>query len=202
MIAGLRVIWRGLRAVWLSGYVYIWANLAFIALCMPVVTAPGAFSALMRVAHAAQKTPHEADLDLFWETFKANWRPAFIWGIAHAIFAFVNFTNLFTYVDEPGIIASVLRGIWLAAGIAWIGVLFYTWAIYYEMQSPTLWGATRNALVMVLQNPFFTMAILASMIILAIISTVLMAMWLLLTWSIFAAVFNAAVQDRLKVVYR
>lgn len=202
MIAGLQVTWRGIRTVWTAGYVYIWSNLAFIALCIPVVTAPAAFSALMRVAHAAQTQPHESDLDLFWETFKANLRRAFLWGLAHALFALVNFTNLFSYVGEPGLITSVLRGIWLAAGIAWVGILFYTWPLYYEMETPNLWGATRNAAVMVLQNPFFTITILAGMIIVSVVSTILMAMWLLLTWGIFAAVFNTAVQDRLKVIYR
>ena len=51
---------------------------------------------------------------------------------------------------------------------------------------------------MVLKYPFFTLMIIAGMILLAILSTVLLAAWVLLTWGIVSAVGNAAVLDRLQ----
>jgi hypothetical protein len=56
----------------------------------------------------------------------------------------------------------------------------------------------RNALVMVLRNPFYTLVLLLVILLLAVISTVLVAAWLLLTWGAIAAIANTAVQDRLE----
>lgn len=200
MLDGLRVLWDALRDVEKRGYSYIWANLAFVLLCVPVVTTPAAFSALMRVAHAAQTDPSESDLALFWDTFRANLGRAFGWGLLHVVFAIVNFSNLFFYQSQSDLLTGALQSVWLVAGIVWVAVLLYTWPIYYEMAQPSLLGATRNALVMVLQYPFFTLMLLAAMMLLAVISTVFIVAWMLLTVSVFAAIANAAVLDRLRIV--
>jgi len=198
-------MWDGLRAVrrgWGNfrnlGYSYIWTNLAFVALCLPVITAPAAYSALMRVGHLAHTDPSEADLGAFWQAFRANFGRALVWGLANALFALVNFNNLiaFSPLDTP--LALALEVIWLLAALIWLGMLLYTWPIYYEMREPTVIGAMRNALVMVLRNPLYTLVLLLVILLLAVISTVLVAMWLLLTWGAIAAISNTAVQDRLE----
>ena len=199
MIDGLRVIWRGLNSVRIQGYSYIWANLAFFFLCLPLVTLPAAMSALFRVGYVAHTEPHESDLSLFWDTFRENLWRALPWGLAHAAFAIVNFTNLFSYADTPGPLAGGLRLVWLASGMVWAGIVLYTWPIYYAMQQPSLIQATRNAFIMVVRNPFFTVVILAGLLLLAAISTILVAAWVLLTWGAVSAIANAAVIDRLSV---
>jgi len=199
VIDGLRVIWRGLNSVRIQGYSYIWANLAFFFLCLPVVTMPAALSALFRVGYVAHTEPHESDLSLFWETFRENLWRALPWGLAHAAFAIVNFTNLFSYAGTPGLLAESLRLVWIASGMVWAGIMLYTWPIYYAMEQPNLMQATRNAFIMVVRNPFFTTTILAGLLLLAAISTILVAAWVLLTWGAVSAIANAAVLDRLSV---
>lgn len=195
---GLRAMQRGLANFRHLGYAYIWTNLAFVALCLPIVTAPAAYSALMRIGHRAHTQPSEADLSVFWDTFRANLVRALPWGSANVLFAVINFNNLIAYagIDTPWVMA--LEVVWILAAVIWLGMLLYTWPIYYEMAEPTLTGATRNALVMVLQNPFFTLVLLILILLLAAISTVLIASWLLLTWGAIAAIANAAVLDRLE----
>ncbi len=195
---GLRAARRGLSNFRLAGYSYIWTNLAFVALCLPVITAPAAYSALMRVGHLAHTSPSDADLAAFWETFRANLRRALPWGLGNALFALINFNNLIAYapLDTPLVLA--LEAVWIVAGVIWLGMLLYTWPIYYEMEEPTVGGALRNALVMVLQNPLFTLTVLLVIALLAALSTLLVAAWLLLTWGAIAAIANAAVLDRLE----
>jgi uncharacterized membrane protein YesL len=200
MLAAFKVLFAALNDVRLKGYTYIWANVAFMALSLPIVTAPAAYSALCRVALAARTQPWDADLDLFWQTFRANvWR-AMPWGAAHALFAYINFTNLATYTNADDPLTFLLRAGWWGATLVWAGVLLYTWFIYYEMAQPTLWGATRNALVMVLLNPFFTLLLLFAIIILAVVSISLPALLLLLTWGVVAAIGSVAVIDRIQRV--
>lgn len=198
MLQGLSASLRGLNNLRHQGYAYIWANVLFIVLSLPIITLPAAFSALMRMGHTAHTQPHESDIGLMWETFRSNLWRALPWGLAHLAFAVINFANLRTYGGESGTIIVILRCVWIGAGAMWLGVLLYTWPIYYEMDQPTLVGATRNALMMVAQNPFFTITVVAGIILLIILSTILVAAWMLLTFGAIAAIANAAVQNRLE----
>ena len=54
---------------------------------------------------------------------------------------------------------------------------------------------------MVLRNPLMTLTLLAVLALLAVISTALIAAWLVLTFGVFAAFANAAVLDRLTAYY-
>jgi uncharacterized membrane protein YesL len=198
MLDGLRATRRGLRSFIQNGYPYIWSNLVFVALSLPIITLPAAYSALMKVGHLAQTEPSEADLSAFWQTFRANLWRALPWGVFNALFAFVNFYNLLAYARLDGIAVTLLEAVWVAGAIVWAGLLFYTWPIYYEMAEPTVWGAMRNALVMVVRNPLFTLTIVLVILLLSVISTVLVACWLLLTWGAISAIANAAVLNRLE----
>lgn len=194
----MRAVLRGLGNVRDFGYTYVWTNLAFVALCLPVITAPAAYSALVRVSYLAYTDPSEADLAAFWQTFRANFRRSLFWGSANLAFALINFNNLIAYASIDTPVVMVLEVIWFIATLIWLGMLLYTWPIYYEMSEPTVMGAVRNALVMVLRNPVYTTTLLIMIIVLAAISTVLIACWLLLTWGAITAIANAAVIDRLE----
>jgi uncharacterized membrane protein YesL len=195
---GLRAAGRGLRNFQLNGYPYIWGNLACVALSLPLVTAPAALSALFRVGYLAHTDPSEADLSAFWEAFRANLLRALPWGIFNVLFVLVNVNNLLAYsgINTPAVMA--LRVAWMIAAVVWVGLLLYTWPLYYEMAQPTVGGAMRNALVMVIHNPLFTLVIGLVVLVLAVVSTILVASWLLLTWGAIAAIGNAAVLDRLE----
>jgi uncharacterized membrane protein YesL len=197
---GLRAIWRGLRNVQLAGYSYIWANVAFVALSLPIFTFPAALSALFRVSHVAHTEPSSADLSLFWDTFRTNLVKAMPWGLLNLLFAVVNFANLQSYANASEPIIVALRATWILAGFIWLAMILYTWPIYYEMRSPTIAGATRNALIMVFQNPVFTLVMLSAVLMLSFMSTILMAAWLLLTFGAIASLANAAVLDRLSII--
>ena len=201
MGSGLRSVLRGLNSVRLNGYAYIWANLAFVALSLPVITLPAAYRALFRMGHHAQTEPSEADLALFWETFRQDFWKSLLWGLAHVLYGLITVSNLSTYEAVEGTGVTLLRFIWLGGAFVWLGALTYTWPIYYEMEQPSLLSATRNAVIMTLRNPFFTLMVLLSILLLALISTVLVATWILLTFGAISAVANAAVLDRL-ALYR
>ena len=164
-----------------------------------MITLPAACSALQRVGHLAHTDPSEP-ISAFWETFRANLIRALPWGLANALFAVINFSNLIAYANVDSPLTIALNVLWLAAAIAWLGMLLYTWPICYEMEQPTIWGAARNALVMVLRNPLYTVTLLVVIAALAVISTLMVAFWLLLTFGAIAAIANAAVQDRLELV--
>lgn len=194
---GLRVFWQGLRNVFRNGYAYLWANVAFVIFLLPVVTAPAAYAALCHVAYTAETEPHEADLALFWDSFKRHLVRAIPWGVTGSVLLVINLLNILAYQQATGGVALVLQLVWLASLYFIIGVMLFTFPIYYEMAEPTIIGAVRNAARMVIANPIFTVVLILLLFIVSIISTILFAAWIILTWGIITAIANRAVQDRL-----
>ncbi len=198
MGAALQVVWQALRDLNIRGYAYIWSNFLFVVLCIPVITAPAAFSALMYTGYVGHTKSFESELESFWGAFKQHWLRAFFWGLGHLVFALIHLTNILFYAGPDSVLTSILRTFWALITVIWVGTIFYTWPIYYSMKTPSLLGATRNAIIMVLQNPIFTMTLIFVMVLISLLSTLFIVAWILLTWGVFSSISNAAVVNRLR----
>lgn len=197
MAAGLRAYWRGLRHVNHRGYIYIWANVMWAALSLPIVTAPAAWAGLVRMSQSAYMTP-TADIRDFWAGFRENLKRGAVMSLLNVAVIVVNVTNLQAYHAQAGAGFDALRAIWLLALVIWFGIQFYMWPIFYRMEQPTLVGSLRNAAVMMLLNPGFTIVVWIGVILIVILSTILFPAWGLLTGGTLAAIANSAVLDRLE----
>ncbi len=196
MITGLLTCWRGLRHLNHRGYIYIWGNLFWFLLSLPIVTAPAAWAGLIKMSHTAYTERH-ADLNDFWDGFKENLRRGLAMAVLNIIIIGINISNLVAYQNQPGFLFLALRWMWIAALLIWITLQFYMWPLFYQMKEPTLRGAARNALVMMFLNPGFTLGLWIGIALIIIFSTVLVGAWLLLTGSLLAATATGAVFDRL-----
>jgi uncharacterized membrane protein YesL len=189
-------VWRGLRHFNHRGYIYIWANLLWVACSLPLVTAPAAWAGLVYMSHVAHEGPTATIRD-FWDGFRANlWRGAVL-ALLNALVIVVNVSNLIAYQYMPGVEFVALRIFWLAVLLLWFVFQLYLWPLFFEMETPTLTGAARNALVMMTLNPLFTLGLWLGILLIVVASTVLVAAWLLLTGSVIAAIGVTAVRDRL-----
>lgn len=197
MADGLRAWWRGLRHLNQRGYIYIWANVLWALLSLPLVTAPAAWAGLVRMSYRAHTRP-TADVNDFWEGFKENLGRGAALALLNAVIILVNVTNISAYRSQSGLLVDVLRLVWVLALLIWFTVQFYLWPLFYEMKQPSLRGALRNAAVMFLLNPFFTLGLWLGIAAVLLLSTVLVAPWLLLTGGALAAIATSAVFDRLE----
>lgn len=197
MIAGFRACWSGLRHLNHQGYIYIWANLAWILLSLPLVTAPAAWAGLVRLSYHAQSSP-SAEFEQFWLGFREHLKRGVALALINAVVIIVNVTNLLAYRNAAGLQADFVRLVWILALVVWGTLQFYAFPLYYAMEKPSLMGAFRNAAVMILLNPLFTLAVLIVTILLIAISTILPAAWLLLTGGALASIASGAVHDRLR----
>jgi len=197
MIAGLGAWWRGLRHLEHRGYIYIWANVLWVLLSLPILTAPAAWAGLIRLSHAAHTGP-TADIRDFWDGFRENLKRGAVLAVLNLAVVVVNVTNLLAYREQTGLVAASLRIAWMLILALWFGVQFYMWPLFYEMREPSVRGAMRNAAVMILLNPGFTMGLWLGVALILVASTVLVAAWLLLTGGALAAIATSAVLDRLE----
>lgn len=196
MQQALRVTLLTLSDVQQRGFTYIWANLAFIICSLPIITLPAAFGALMYTIHQAQTNPLGADTSTYLNFYKKHLWKALPWGASYALFFTINTLNLITYSNSSHAF-SALRVFWLGANFAALTLLLLSWVFYFEMTTPTLLGATRNALVMMLHNPIFCFLLLIASLSIIMISLVLKPLFLLLTFSTLAALANTAVRTSL-----
>jgi uncharacterized membrane protein YesL len=193
MMAGLRAWLRALRHLNQQGYIYVWANVLWAALSLPVITAPAAWAGLVRMSRLSYTTP-TANVNDFWQGFRENFRQGLALGLLNVVIVVVNISNLQAYREEAG---ALLRAVWLLTLFIWFAVQFYLWPIYYAMAKPSLTGAMRNAVVMLMLNPGFTLGVWFGIAVIVIFSMIFFPAWLLVTGGALAAIANSAVLDRL-----
>ena len=195
MAAALSARWRGARHLNHRGYQYIWANVFWAVLSLPVITAPAAFAGLCRFSYVAARQPAPG-LDEFWAGFRENLKRGIIAGLLTIVIVTVNGTNLLAYRHSDAQGMAALRFVWGFALVLWFGLQFYAWPLMQHMERPSLKGAYRNALVMMALNPMFTLVCWFLIAIVIVLSLVFPVAWLLLTGSVLAVAATSAVADR------
>lgn len=197
MLSGIKAFWHGILHLNHRGYVYVWANVLWACLSLLIIPAPAAWAGLMKMSHRAYRHP-STDIHDFWDGFKENFKRGLLLTLLNVVIVGINVWNLAAYRDSSGIGVIGLRIVWLSVLWVWFTVQLYMWALFYEMETPTLWGAMRNALVMIVLNPMFTIGLWLGVTLVLIFSTMLPITWLLLTGGALAAIANSAVQNRLQ----
>lgn len=192
----LKVYWHSIKHLNHRGYIYVWANLLWIALTISIVTAPAAWVGLIVLTHRSH-TRIRVSLDDFWDGFKQHFWRATINGIITLLIFIINISNLLSYtpVDWLG---GLLAMFWFLTLLVWIGVQLYMWAIIEEMETPLLWLAYRNALLMVVRNPLFTLGLLPFVFLLLIIGIAIPPFLLLLSGSGIAILSVSGTLNRLR----
>jgi uncharacterized membrane protein YesL len=151
----------------------------------------------VRLSHLAQTTPH-VDLNDYWDAVRENlWRGLAL-GLITALLLWINLSNLYSYQHETGLFIWLLRGLWIGTLFIWFSLQIYLWPLYYEMENPRLSIAFRNAFLMIILNPLFTLALWLVIVLVAFLSTILPAVWLLLTVSFLACLCAGATLNRLR----
>lgn len=197
MLDGLRAWWRGLRHLNQRGYIYIWGSVLWFVLSLPLVTAPAAWAGLMHLSHRAYHDPG-VRLEAFWEGFRENLWRGFGLALFNGLLVLMTVVNLNSTRGQAGLGIDLMRSAWLLSMVLWFTVQLYIWPIYYNMAQPDFWGALRNAGVMMLLHPGFTLGLWLGVVLVLAFSTVFFLAWLLLTAGALAAIANSAVLDRLQ----
>lgn len=196
MLDGLRTGLRGLQHLQHRGYQYVWINFFWLLLSLPIITAPAAYAGLVRFSYVAHRQP-SVSFDEFWQGFRENLKRGALIGLLNLIVVVVNVGNLVSYQTDSSGGVVLLRVVWLIALVGWFAAQIYVWPLLNAMENPSLKGAYRNAGVMMLLNPLFTLGIWFVCAAVIVLSTALPVAWLLVTGSALASIANAAVQSRL-----
>ncbi len=196
MFQGLAAGWRGLRHMLTQSHVYIWASVLWFLLTLPIITAPLAWAGICRMSYMALRQPSPR-LDDFWDGFKAHWKGGLALGILGLLLVIVNLVNLMGYSRSINLQTSILRIIWIMTLASWFGIQLYAFPLLNAMEKPTLYGAYRNAVVMIFLNPLFSLGVGVIALLVIIASVIIPVAIVLISGAALASIGNAAVQDRL-----
>ena len=184
-MALLHIYWQSIKHLNHRGYIYVWANLFWIALTLPIVTAPAAWAALNVLAHRARTRP-SVNMDDFWEGFRSHFKRSLLNGLLTLCIVIINISNLLGYSNQTGLIMMVMRLVWLLTLLIWFSAQLYLWTILEEMETPTYWLGLRNALVMVIRTPITSLLLTFTASILFAFSIAFFPLMMLLTGSLIA----------------
>lgn len=196
MLSALRLCRSTVSHLNHRGYIYVWANILWFLLTLPIITAPAAWAGLINLSRQAYLN-RTATLDDFWAGFRMNLGRGALMTVLNIVVIGLNLFNLGSYANSTDFTTLTLRSVWWLTLVIWFVIQFYMWPLFYELKQPTLWGAIRNAFVMALLNPLFTIVLIVVVALLVAVSTFLFPAWVLLTGSALAALATGAVLDRL-----
>jgi uncharacterized membrane protein YesL len=200
MKAGLGALWRGFLGFNQRAYVHIWGNMLWFVLSLPIITAPAAWAGLVMLTHRAQTSPRAVEVRTVWEGLKLHFRRGLVVALLNTVILGVNITNLIAYQNLNDLTGLGLRWFWLLAILFWLMLQFYAWPLLIEMDKPDLRVAFRNAAIMMLRHPGFTLMVGLGGLLVMILSTVFLGAWFLIGGAFLAAISVAAVRSRLEAV--
>jgi uncharacterized membrane protein YesL len=193
-----RVVWEALKDFWEELFLLALMNIVTILLLIPVVTFPPALAGLWSAANLVVKGS-----SIHWSDYFAGFRRYFLraWGLAllNILVLVIVVTNIRFYApgtvpfDISPNVSMWIQAVFVGTAVLWFIVQLYPMALLLEQDDQRLRVALRNAAVLLIANPGFTVLLLLFLLILAAISTLLPPLWFLITLSLFAVVCNKAV---------
>ncbi len=190
------------RAVW-STYDHIGllvlANLLWVVLCLPVVTAPAATAGLFHVAREVARG-RDASLRDFFVGFRTRFFPAFKLGLVDLGALLVLWVNIDFYSHMRG--GAVIPGMILAATLVWVAAFFL---LMHAHLYPLLAGGEsslpqllRKSALLTLDNLTFTIGITFQALSMSVLCVVTGAGLVLISGSALAVLLTTGHRELLR----
>src|SRR5690606_15776417 len=107
----LHVLWQIVKHLNYRGYIYVWANLLWIALTLCIITAPAAWAGLMILTYRAH-TQAQVNFDDFWDGFKKHFWRAMLNAVISLVIIIVNISNLLNY-SPVNLFGNMIALLWI-----------------------------------------------------------------------------------------
>ncbi|HSJ53597.1 MAG TPA: YesL family protein [Anaerolineae bacterium] len=174
-------------------------NLAWLLLCLPVVTAPPATLALFYTANRMARG-EVTDAGDFFRALPRYFWPAWRWGLLNlAMLALlVGDILLSGRLGAGSGGARLVQGLYLAGLAFWLLLQLYVLAFFFEQEEPSLRLALRNGALMLGTNPVFSTSLLLLVLLALLLGSLLFFVSLAAGGLFVALVANHAVLNRLE----
>jgi hypothetical protein len=195
-------ILSGLASLWGAGYVTL-AQVLTVTLLVPVAVFPPAVAGLWSVANRAadQLAIHWSD---YYEGFRRYFWKAWVFALINIVVAAVVGVNIWFYapgnsfIELNATVGATIQMFLFIAAILWLIYQMYPLAMLLEQTDVRVRTALRNAAVLFLTKPGFTILLALLLAIVVGASTYFVIPWFLFSLALVAVVCNKAVKHLLE----
>ncbi|MHB9032904.1 MAG: YesL family protein [Anaerolineae bacterium] len=165
----------------------IWSTIAIAVLVLPLATA-GMFHVTNRTARGY--AIHVSDL---FEGIKRYWWRSWLWLLASAAALGLVYISLGFYTNlVSGFLQILVGGFWLGIGLVWILMQFYFWPLLIEQSTPNMLRAWRNAFILVVREPLYSLVIVFCVFLLTGLSIIFSVAFMVAYMAIVGLIANNA----------
>lgn len=187
-----QTIFATFRDLWDEMFILIVCNLLWTLAVIPVVTLPAATGAIFYLTHriASGRAVSLAD---FKHGFRAYFRQSSLLGLLSVLVILILSVNFTFYGRFSGMPFRLIQVMFVYLLGIWLLMQLYMFPLLLEQEMPSLRLAGRNALVLVMRHPVFSMIIGMTALVIIVLSAVLTLPVLILLTSTLALLGNRAV---------
>lgn len=192
--------WEALVSAYDVAWELMLANIFWVFLTIPVVTAPAALAGLFYNSQQLAEGESEG-----WKTFFIGMRK-YLWaGYKWALVNLFVLASLYFYLwyfsGNDSLMGSLIRAFDLGVAFWWLIVQIFVFPFMLYQEKPGLLHAMRNSLVIYARYPGITLVVVLEIIILIAVSTWLRAPWIILTAGICSYLSTYAVKHVMEAEY-
>lgn len=198
MGSAFKTIGRSFRDWWDEMFLMVGVNLMWALLALPVVTL---FPASMGAAYLTYEKVHgrRVEFELFWKGFRSMFGKSWALGAINTVVTVLILVNILFYLQQPSWL-FYLTIIWLYVLLIWMGIIVYVFPLAIEQDDKSIKLIYRNAALLALGRPVFTLIIALVQIILLAASIVLSPLLLLVYIPLSNLISNHALMVSLQEV--
>lgn len=198
-----RIVWQALKDLYEEMFMLALMNIVTALLVVPVVTFPPALAGLWNAANLVVQGKSVAWSDYFGAFRRYFWKA---WGLAllNILVILIMVVNVWFYAPEnapfriSANLSLLIRTFWVSLTVLWVIMQMYPLAMLLEQHDQRLRIALRNAAVLMFANPGFSFVLVVLLVIISILSVLIPALWILVTFAVIAVVCNRAVRHLLE----
>lgn len=195
----LRVVRAAIVDLWDSVFLVVFCSLVWLFLVLLIIPGPPATLALFDMADRIARREHLLEfrdyLRAVWQRFGVGWR----WGAVNLLVVAVVLIDIRVVPQMVSpTVAVYLQLFFTMALTLWIVVNWYALAFLFQQKEASLRQALRNGVVLLLQNPLFTLVLVVITAVLIGLSLVLVIVNLLFGPMLVALISTHAVLNRLE----
>lgn len=188
----LSILFSSLKDFYDELFLFVIINLLCFLLSIPLITlAPalaGVYYVTNHLAHGRYRTEWRDFFVGFKQYLAKSWQVL----LADLFLLLLIVSNIIFYNSMPNQIVRLVSILWLYLLAFWLGLQIYLFPLLMEQEDKRLLLIFRNAIVLTLKHPLFTIAFLLVILLLLVISLALVAPIVVLLISLVAFLSNRA----------
>lgn len=154
----LRTTTEALRDLWDEMFLLALCNLLWTLSIVPIVTLPAATGALFYLTHEITEGKAVAFSD-FKHGFRAYFRQSLLLSLLNLLIAVVLFVNYVFYNRYSGVLFRFIQIVYIYLFGVWLLMQLYLFPLLLEQEEPSIRTAGRNAVVLILKHPLYSLVI-------------------------------------------